>query len=325
MKKKVALITSLLIALALIIGACAEVKTPNVVTIICGYSAGGSSDFMCRTLAPALEKALGTTVIVENMPGSSGWISQTEMFTTPDNKADGSRLYLGGTGLATGRYDPDNPREYFYTDCIMMASEVVDYGVVAIRNDETRFTDLESMIEYSKDNLLLVGASGYNLLSDDVNACQQFAYRHGFQYDIVTTDGAKDTEVLFLNGSTDVLFANVGDVLPAHESGQYKILAVLAPERSKLMPDVPTAEELGFGPIYSFSVRGFAYPGNTPQELVDWMSAGLEKAIQDEEVVATLAATGAETVYMGPEDFTEMVKEDLANILQIWGIEEIKE
>lgn len=325
MKKTLSLMLALMLVCALMISATAEVKTPDVVTIVCGYSAGGSSDFMCRTLAPALEKALGTTVIVEDMPGSSGWIAQTEMFTTPDNKADGSRLYLGGTGLATGRYDPDNPRDYFYTDCIMMASEVVDYGVIGIRNDEDRFTDLPSLLEYAKDNTMLVAASGYNLLSDDVNACQQFAYRHGFKYEIVTTDGAKDSEVLFLNGSTDVLFANVGDVLPAYESGQYKILAVMAPQRSKLMPDVPTVEELGFGDIYSFSLRGYAYPGNTPQEIVDWMSAGLEQAIQDEEVVATLAATGAETVYLGTEDFTELVKSDLSNILAIWNIEEIKD
>jgi len=299
----------------------ADVKYPDMVTIVCGYSAGGSSDFMCRTLAASLEKVLGITVIVEDMPGSSGWIALNEMFETKTEDADGSRLYLAGTGTAFGKYDPDNPRKYFYTDFIPMASEVVDYGVIAIRNDETRFTDLASLLEYAKTNELLIGASGSNILSDDVNAMQKFKNTHGMQYSVVQTDGSSDTEVLFLQGSTDVLFANVGDCLSDYNDGSYKVLAVMAPERSALMPDVPTVEELGFGEIYNFSLRGYGYPAGTPDEIVEWMLNGLDKAIHDEETIATLAATGAETVcYLG-DDFTQIISDDLDSALEAWGIQ----
>lgn len=297
-----------------------NIDYPETVTIVCGYSAGGSSDFMCRTLAVSLEKILGVTVIVEDMPGSSGWIALNEMFETKPEDADGSRLYLAGTGTAFGKYDPDNPREYFYTDFIPMASEVVDYGLIAIRNDETRFTDLASMLEYAKSNELMIGASGSNILSDDVNAMQKFKNIHGMQYSVVQTDGAGDTEVLFLQGSTDVLFANVGDCLSDYNEGTYKVLAVMAPERSALMPDVPTVEELGLGNIYNFSLRGYGYPAGTPDEIVDWMLDGLEKAINDEETIAALAATGAETVcYLG-DDFTQIISDDLDSALEAWGI-----
>lgn len=297
-----------------------NVTYPKTVTIVCGYSAGGSSDFMCRTLATSLEKTLGVTVIVEDMPGSSGWIALNEMFETKPEDADGSRLYLAGTGTAFGKYDPDNPRDYFYTDFIPMASEVVDYGVIAIRNDEDRFTDLASLLEYARSNELLIGASGSNILSDDVNAMQKFKNIHGMQYSVVQTDGAGDTEVLFLQGSTDVLFANVGDCLSDYNDGTYKILAVMAPERSSLMPDVPTVEELGFGQIYNFSLRGYGYPAGTPDEIVDWMLKGLETAINDEETIAALAATGAETVcYLG-DDFTQIISDDLDSALEAWGI-----
>lgn len=298
-----------------------DVKYPETVTIVCGYSAGGSSDFMCRTLATSLEKVLGVTVIVEDMPGSSGWIALNEMFQTPADKADGSRLYLAGTGTAFGKYDPDNPREFFYTDFIPMASEVVDYGIIAIRNDETRFTDLASFLDYAKENEVLIGASGSNILSDDVNAMQKFANLHGMKYSVVQTDGSSDTKLLFQQGSTDVMFANVGDVLADVSSGAYKVLCVMAPERSALLPEIPTVEELGFGPIYNFSLRGYGYPAGTPDVIVEWMLKGLEEAINDPDTVATLAATGAETVCYIGDDFTQVISDDLDSALEAWGLE----
>ena len=322
MKKLIAIA----LALCLVFAVCAvsasaeEVKYPEVVTVVCGYSAGGSSDFMCRTMAPALEKALGVTVIVEDMPGSSGWIALNEMFETKPENADGSRLYLAGTGTAFGKYDPVNPREYFYTDFIPMASEVIDYGVIAIRNDETRYTDLQSFLDYAKENDVLIGASGSNILSDDVNAMQKFHTLHGMKYTVVQTDGSSETEVLFLNGSTDVLFANVGDVLTAHNAGNYKVIAVMAPERSALIPDVPTVKELGFGDIYNFSLRGYGYPKGTPDAIVEWMLDGLNKAINDPDTVATLAATGAETVCRLGADFEQTISDDLDDALVAWNL-----
>ena len=117
------------------------------------------------------------------------------------------------------------------------------------------------------------------------------------------------------------MFANIGDCLSSYNDGSYKILAVMAPERSTLMPDVPTVEELGLGEIYNFSLRGYGYPKGTPDEIVQWMMDGLDQAIHDQETIDALAATGAQTVcYMG-DDFVQVISDDLDSALEAWGLE----
>lgn len=58
------------------------------VTLYCGYSAGGSSDTLCRLLAAKVGEKLGTTVTVENVTGASGWVMWNQMMesTKPNEK-----------------------------------------------------------------------------------------------------------------------------------------------------------------------------------------------------------------------------------------------
>lgn len=295
-----------------------EEKYPDMVTIVCGYSAGGSSDFMCRTLQTSLEKVLGIPVIVEDMPGSSSWLELAEMLQTKPEDADGSRLYLAGTSVGSGYYDPENPREWTFDDFIPMASQVIDKSVICIRNDDDRFSDFKSLLEYSKDNTLLIAATSVRYGSDDVTFCEKIKLASdAFNYEIVQTDSSKENEVMFLQGSTDVLVANIGDVLPGVEAGTYKAIVVGSSERSALLPEVPTTYELGYE-VENASYRGYGYPAATPDYLVKWMRDALTEAIMDPECVETLAKTGAETVMNIGDDYLAVLQKDLEDGLKTW-------
>ena len=100
MKKKLASITALSLALVMTLSACGNnnTKTPSTsadggtstsaqapsqtgtypgnknITLYCGYSAGGSSDTLCRLMAVKVGEILGTTCTVENVTGASGWV-----------------------------------------------------------------------------------------------------------------------------------------------------------------------------------------------------------------------------------------------------------
>ena len=107
----------------------------KTITLLCGYSAGGSSDLGCRYLAEALREELGQPVVVENVPGSGSWLAWNQLLQTTDK--DGYTFALVNLSALYGHYDETNPRQYTIDDFELLANHVIDYQVLCIRNDET--------------------------------------------------------------------------------------------------------------------------------------------------------------------------------------------
>ena len=288
--------------------AVAEDWPVKPITLQLGYSAGGSSDIMCRILAKALGEELGQPVTVINKPGAGGWICWNDMFTNAPT--DGHTFYLVNTPyINMGFYDPANPRKWKHTDADLLINQVVDYSIMAIRADEERFTDFPSFLEYAKNNPIMSAASAVGVLSDDFTCMQKLMNAHGIEIDVVQTSGAKETETYFLSGDSDVMFANIGDVRPAHEGGEYKAVVVFAPVRSELLPDVPTYKELGYGELIEYSARGYAYPKGVADPVRAKMIAALEKAIL--AVKPQMDTLGAETVVLKGDEYVKFLDEDV--------------
>ena len=73
------------------------------ITLLCGYSAGGSSDLGCRYLAEALREELGQPVVVENVPGSGSWLAWNQLLQTTDLSLEEISEQCGFTNLLTFR------------------------------------------------------------------------------------------------------------------------------------------------------------------------------------------------------------------------------
>ena len=92
------------------------------ITILCGYSAGGSSDLGCRYVAEALKKELGVPVIVENLPGSGSWLAWNQLLN--NTEPDGYTMALVNLSALFGHYDETNPRETTIDDFELLANHV---------------------------------------------------------------------------------------------------------------------------------------------------------------------------------------------------------
>src|SRR5699024_1359772 len=143
--------------------------------------------------------------------------------------------------------------------------QVTDPGAISIRNDEDRFTDLKSLIEYAKTHELTTTSTGVG--SDDHISALQLNKELGTKFKVVHTEGASEGMVSFLGGHIDVLFNNVGEAFQPNDQGELTTVGVLAEERSEFLPDVPTVEESGFGPIYGSSPRGVGAPADMPDDI----------------------------------------------------------
>lgn len=84
---------ALLAAGALLTG-MAHAQSDKPISLVVGYSAGGSADFVARVVSVELAKRLGRTIIIENVAGASGMLAVQKVLNAP---ADGNIVYMGGT------------------------------------------------------------------------------------------------------------------------------------------------------------------------------------------------------------------------------------
>ncbi len=300
-------------------GGSADAYPTKPITVNVGFSAGGSSDVMVRLLANTMEKYIGQPIVVVNKPGAGGWVVWEELVKSV--KPDGYTFALvNSPNISLGAYDDVNPRSYTIDDFDLLANQVTDYSVLAIRNDETRFTDLPSLIEYAKNNTVLSACSALGIISDDASVTEYFNMNEGTDFQIIQTAGAKDSETMFISGNSDILVANIGDILTAHNSGNYKVIAVFAPERVDLLKDVPTAKELGYD-LYMFSARGYALPKGVDPAIRAKLLEALKSAINDPAVKDKLAELGAVTDYKEGQEYYDFLKSNIENSKQIYGIQ----
>ncbi|WP_308588879.1 tripartite tricarboxylate transporter substrate binding protein [uncultured Oscillibacter sp.] len=351
MKKKAACTLVCLLLLALCLTACggpsAEAPSPapdsgsgtaapaddglgnwpndSTIKLVCGFSAGGSSDLMCRIFAEALGKELGQTVVVENMPGSGGHVSWNEMIKNVE--PDGYTIcVINSPGICICKEQPENPRDYNHTDFDLLGNHVSDYGTVCWKTDETRWTDFNSLLAYAREHELLYGTSQMTIGGDDYAFAEMMNAAFGTRFSAVITEGSKDNEVLLLNGSCDLLIGNIGDTLVGNESGTFRIGAVAAPERvTDLIPDVATVKEMTGEEVVSFSARGYATAPGTDPAILARLREATEAAITNPDTVAQMNAMGCATHFVTAEDdsYLNYMNDVRKLYLDIFGIEMI--
>ena len=113
----------------------------------------------------------------------------------------------------------------------------------------------------------------------------------------------------------DVGWGSIGEAIQAYQDGEVDILCVFATDRSSLLPDVPTFNEVMEGyDITSPSDRGFALPAGVDKAVYDRWVQAMDKAINNEEFIAKMAELGQAVNYMGGQDYTDYAKAQEANM-----------
>lgn len=289
----------------------------NTITLVCPFSAGGGTDLGARYMATALSKQLGVNVVVENQTGSGGWIAWTDLITGDYN--DGYTVGLINHNYVMGELDPDNPRKYNLKDVQVITNQVLDYNIMAIRADDTRYSDLDSFIEYAKNNPVLIASNATGITDGDSTTAEWFNKSFGTQITTIPVNGASDARSMFVAGDTDVFFASISDVQSYYESGEMKVLCVFAKERTDFMPDVPTVKEATGKEYYAFAARGYFYPNSVAPEIVSFMNDAMQKAMQDETYVKDMATLGMQLDTTSGEAYEELLQSQVDIRKEIWG------
>jgi len=283
------------------------------INLIISYAAGGGTDVGARMLTPYVEKELGVSINIINKPGGGGWVGWTELaHAKPDGYTIG---YLNTPNLMTGYLDPKQNRKENLESFTPIANHITDAGAIAIRPDEKRFTDIKSMIEYAKNNDLTATSTGVG--SDDHFASLKLNHKFGTKFTAVHNKGSAESQAAVMGGHVDVLFANVGELTKLHESGEIKIIGIMAEERSPFLPDVPTLKESGFEGVLSASARGIGAPAGLDPEKLEILRAAFEKGIKNEEQIKKQGESGLQVDYKDGQDYIDLLKNDEKAVLEL--------
>lgn len=272
-----------------------------------GFGAGGSSDLGVRTLMPYLEKELGATINVVNKTGANGWIAWTEISkAAPDGYTMG---LVNIPGFYSGYLDKQQNRSENLESFQFVANSVSDWGVLIVKKDDERFSDMVAFMKYAKNNKVTVADVG--LGGNKHMVTEEMLIEHPeLKLEPVHMKGFADNYSGVLGGHVDSVSATVGDVYNRLGEDKVKILCVFAPKRSKLLPDVPTCEELGFGAIYGPSYRGYLMPKGTDPELLKKIQSAFEKAINNPEHIEKMKKLGFEVDYFAGKEYETMLKKN---------------
>jgi len=315
MKIKTKVLTATL-ALSISSLVMADAYPEKPISSIISFGAGGNTDVGARILFPKVEPSLGTSLTIINKPGGGGWVGWTNLL---NSKNDGYTIgYINTPNLITGYLNPIYKRNKNLDDFELIANHVTDYGVISINKDEERFNTIEDLIAYAQKNVLTVTTTGAN--GDDHIAMLKMNKKYGTQFVPVHTTGTAQQRAALQGGHVDVSFSNVGDTNVAYKNGQLKILSIMAPERSKFIPDVPTLAESGFPGVVSWSARGIAAPKGLSDEQLKVLTAAFIKGMNNPEHLKKMDEMGLLVDIKTGDAYKEMLLAEEAGVTELKSI-----
>jgi tripartite-type tricarboxylate transporter receptor subunit TctC len=284
------------------------------VQMLVGFAAGGTTDVGARLLASALEKELGTNVVVVNKPGASSQLAYTLL---SQSKPDG--YTIGNTNFPSSvvsYLDPARQAAYKRKDFQLIGLHVIDPTIFAVKPDSP-FKTLKDLVEYAKANPRKVRITTTGIQSDETFAILQLEKLTGAKFALVHfAQGVAQALPAFLGNKVEVLCANVGDLLAQHKRGEVRILGVMDSQPSPFYADVKTFEAQGYK-IYAASSRGFAAPGGTPKDIVDRLAAAMKKVADSPEHQQKMAELGLTLRYMDPAQYNQYWTEYEATLREL--------
>ena len=278
------------------------------VRMIVPFGPGTSTDNIARVVANGLTKALGQPIVVENRAGAGGVIGTEAVAKAP---ADGYTLVMGTVGthaINVGLFPrlPYDPIKDFvpivligYTPTLLVVSQSLPIKnvaeLVALAKSRPGAVSFASAGNGTSGHLageLLKVRAGADML--------HVPYKEG---------GMALTDVI--TGQVQFMFYHPAAVLPHIKSGRLRAIGASSARRSAAAPDVPTVAEQGFGEFDLVAWFALYARAGTPPAVVARLREGAARALEDEEVAASLTAQGVERTGMSPEQLAAFARDEV--------------
>ena len=300
----------LLAAVAGLVLAFSAGASAQSIKVVVPFAPGGPVDMLARVFAADMQTRLKTDIVVENRGGGGGVIATELVARAP---ADGKTLLFASSGshvisaaLRAGQLSYD-PVKSFST--IAFAGAVPMLVVVPA---DSPIKSLSDLIAKAKTDKLSYGSAGagstMHIIGEVINN------EAGIKTTHVPYKGLGPALNDLMGNHIQLLSADLPVLQPLVAGGKLRALALFAPERSPLLPDLPTSKELGYPGMLMGNWYAMLAPAGVPADTLASLEKAMLEAMKSPTVSARLTAGGV-TGPLDSKGFRAKLESDVA----FWG------
>jgi tripartite-type tricarboxylate transporter receptor subunit TctC len=278
------------------------------IRFVVGFTPGGPSDLLARSLGQKLGERWNQQVVVENRPGAGGNVAAEAVAKSP---ADGYTWLLGNNSiLATNQslykhlgYDP-------IKDFSPVALVAVQPNILVV-HPEVAAHSVAELIALAKRNpgKLNYASSGSGAAAH--LAGELFKAMAGVDLVHVPYKGAGPALTDLIAGQVQIMFATSASAIPFIKAGKLRALAVTSARRSASVPELPTVSETGLPGFEAITWHGVVVPAGTPAALVERLNRDIVAVLRMPDLRERLAVLGAEVLPGSPAEFADYIAAEI--------------
>jgi tripartite-type tricarboxylate transporter receptor subunit TctC len=303
--------------------ATAQTWPSRTITLVVPFAAGGGTDAIARVVAEKLAARLGQPVVVENKAGAASAIGTAYVAKAAP---DGYTLLMttNSAMVILPLIQPAGSLNYDRADFSLIGLTGILPNLLIV-SPKVPANSTAELIAHAraKPGQLSFASSGNGTITHLIG--ELFKARTGIDVVHVPYRTGVQAAPDLMEGRIDYMFDNIIWSLPQVRMGKLKGLAITTRQRSPLAPDIPTVAESGVPGFEGITWLGLAAPARTPDAVIARLDTELTAVLAEGDVIAKLAATGAEPpTAPGPAGMRALLADDVARWTAILGEGKIK-
>ncbi|GAB1575576.1 tripartite tricarboxylate transporter substrate binding protein [Bordetella petrii] len=283
------------------------------IRMVVPYPPGGATDFSARVYAEELARILGQPVVVENKAGAAGEIGAQAVVNA---KPDGYTVLLGAVGsLAINSLLPSKQQQYAFPESLRGVSMATTTPLAVVVRADLPVRDIQELVALAKrrPGELSYGSAGYG--SSQHMVAEKFQLATGTRLLHVPYKGSGPALADLMGGQVDMVFDTMPTLMSQVANPKLRFIGVTTAARAPALPDVPTLQEQGVAG-YDLSTRyAMLAPRDTPDQVVQRLSAAMRQAAAQPSVRQAMAGQGATAVPTSPQQTDQALRDEIA----IWA------
>jgi tripartite-type tricarboxylate transporter receptor subunit TctC len=249
----------------------------STLRIVVGYAPGGATDRVARLVADKLQAKLGMSVVVENKTGAGGRLAAQQVKSTPASQnvlmvANPAIMVVAPLVFKDNGYDAE--RDF------VPVSHVNDYEFALAVASAVPVRELSHLIAWLRANPEKANFGVPATGSLPHFFALMMGEKAGVKAQVVGYRGSAPLATDLIGGQLPVAFDTFDTILPQHEAGKVRILAVSSAKRSPLAPNIPTFKESGLD-LVATGFNAFFAPATMPRERVDRFANAITEVMRD--------------------------------------------
>ncbi len=290
----------------------AQIGGKRPLRIVVASPPGGPSDTQARLLVSKLSEVMGQNVVVDNRPSNNGVVGAD---ICAKAAPDGYTVCVGNSGTHAINatlyrklpYDPEND--------FTAISQVTSTGMVVAVSPKLPAASLQDLQAYAKKNpgrvnIGIPGATG-QLAGDALWS------RLDVKMNNVNYKGSAPAELAVLSGEVDIAFLTPLASAQHIQSGRMKAFGITSPQRSPLLPNLPTVAESGV-PGYEITFwNGVFGPAKLPPKFLQTVHGAIVQSLQVPETRDRILQVGFVPIGNTPAEFDRIVKAEIAKFRKL--------